>query len=193
MGGSGMTEAGGANAQHYLLIDTPWGACGLAWSAEGITRFQLPTTSREATEARIAKLGLRPVDGAAPANVEDAVTALHRYFAGEPVDFTSVPVDLGNISDSQREIYAALRAIPWGGITTYGELAKRLGTPGGARAIGQAMGRNPVPVIIPCHRVLAAGGALGGFSAPGGRNTKQQLLALERRSAVEELPLFSQK
>ncbi len=177
--------------QRYLLLETSFGPCGLAWGSRGIVRLQLPDTTPEVTEARIARGRHKQGLDTLPPAVEHTVAALGRYFVGEPVDFSAIEVELGSISDVQREIYAVLRQIPWGEITTYGELAQRLGTPGGARAIGQAMGRNPVPVIIPCHRVLASGGGLGGFSAPGGRTTKQRLLELERRAAVETLPLFA--
>ncbi|MGD9805359.1 MAG: methylated-DNA--[protein]-cysteine S-methyltransferase, partial [Hyphomicrobiaceae bacterium] len=89
------------------------------------------------------------------------------------------------------DLYAEARRIPWGETVTYGDLARALGQPGAARAVGQAMGRNPVPIIMPCHRVLASGSALRGFSAPGGIATKQRLLELERANAVERLPLFA--
>jgi methylated-DNA-[protein]-cysteine S-methyltransferase len=97
------------------------------------------------------------------------------------VDFSSVAVDLDSLDDYRRKLYQALRGIGFGRTTTYGDLARQLGATGweGARDVGEAMGRNPVPIVIPCHRVLAAGGKLGGFSAHGGTSTKQKLLALE--------------
>jgi methylated-DNA-[protein]-cysteine S-methyltransferase len=109
------------------------------------------------------------------------VADIRRYLAGERVDFAAVAVDLESLEPFQQKLYAALRAVPFGATTTYGELAKTLGLPGweGARDVGAAMGQNPVPIVIPCHRVLAAGGRLGGFSAPGGSATKARLLALE--------------
>lgn len=186
-----MGDRTGQTEQRYLLIDTPIGACGMAWSDMGIARFQLPHASRELTEARLARCGRIPAVTPLPPAIEDAVAAVQEYMGGRTIDFSSIEVDLTGVPEFHREVYAALRRIPWGGATTYGELASTLGVPGAARAIGQAMGRNPVPVIIPCHRVLASGGLLGGFSAPGGRTTKHRLLALERVGAVETLPLFA--
>ena len=104
-----------------------------------------------------------------------------RYLAGERVDFSAIAVDLSGMDDFRRSLYEALRGVDFGATTTYGALAKHLGLEGpeAARDVGAAMGQNPVPIVIPCHRVLAAGGKLGGFSAPGGVMTKQKLLALE--------------
>ena len=115
----------------------------------------------------------------APAFVGEAACRLQRYFRGEREDFEGVPLDLSGVSESRRTLYGALRRIGWGETTTYGGLAEMLGAPGAAQAVGRAMGANPIPVIIPCHRVLAAGGRMGGFSAPGGTVTKQRLLELE--------------
>jgi methylated-DNA-[protein]-cysteine S-methyltransferase len=186
-----MTVQTGRNGEHYLLLDTPFGACGIAWGERGIVRLQLPAATREATEARIATGGRSPCSEPLPVSVERAVDALRRYFVGEAVDLSAIEVDLDGVPEFHREIYAVLRQVAWGETTTYGELARRLGVAGAARAIGQAMGRNPVPVIIPCHRVLASGGGLGGFSAPGGTTTKQRLLVLEQVASVERLPLFA--
>lgn len=105
--------------------------------------------------------------------------ALQRYLAGTREDFSDIAVDLAGIGPFHAKVYAALRTVGWGEVTSYGALARAVGEPDAARAIGQAMGQNPVPVVIPCHRVLAAGGKVGGFSAPGGAATKRRLLALE--------------
>ena len=104
-----------------------------------------------------------------------------RYFAGERIDFTPITLDLAGIDPLRRAIYDALRKVGFGETVTYGELAKRalVNAPRAARDVGIAMARNPVPLIIPCHRVLAAGGKLGGFSAPGRAETKERMLALE--------------
>jgi methylated-DNA-[protein]-cysteine S-methyltransferase len=99
--------------------------------------------------------------------------------AGERIDFSAIMLDLAGVGPFHRGIYEALRRVGWGETTTYGALARQIGDPGASRAVGQAMGRNPIPVIIPCHRVLASGGKPGGFSAFGGAVTKQRLLALE--------------
>jgi len=170
----------GQTTHHYLIFETAGGFCGIAWNDVGITRFQLPTKSAETTE----RLLLRRLPGAeagtpTPA-VAAAVAAVQRYFAGEETDFSNVELDLGDQDAFFKEIYAATRRVGWGRTTTYGALAKELGAgPEAARDVGQAMATNPVALIIPCHRVLAAGGKVGGFSAPGGSATKIRMLALE--------------
>jgi methylated-DNA-[protein]-cysteine S-methyltransferase len=179
--------------EHFLLLETAFGWCGIAWSAVGLTRLQLPEATPETTRRRLAICGRRAWEGPLPAAIDEAVSELGKYFSGKATDFAGVDVDLGDRPPLQLALYARLRLIPWGETTSYGALARDLAIPGGARAVGQAMGRNPVPVIVPCHRVLASGNGLGGFSAPGGRTTKQRLLELERANSVERLPLFAPK
>ncbi|MGA7261295.1 MAG: methylated-DNA--[protein]-cysteine S-methyltransferase [Stellaceae bacterium] len=170
----------GQTVHRYLIFEAAGGFCGIAWNDAGITRFQLPTKSVEATE----QILLRRVPGAKPdaptLEVAEAVAAAKRYFEGEKVDFTGFRLDLGEQDPLFERIYAAARRIGWGRTTTYGALAKELGAgPEAARDVGQAMAKNPVALIIPCHRVLAAGGKVGGFSAPGGSAAKRRMLALE--------------
>jgi methylated-DNA-[protein]-cysteine S-methyltransferase len=167
-------------AHHYLIFETAGGFCGIAWSGLGITRFQLPVRSAEATERNL----LRQLPGAEPGTptpqVLEAVAAVKRYFAGEKIDFSGFLLDLEEQDGFFKQTYAAVRRVGWGQTTTYGTLAKELGVgPEAARDVGQAMARNPVPLIIPCHRVLAAGGKVGGFSAPGGSGAKIRMLELE--------------
>src|SRR5262249_43726238 len=169
----------GRTMQHYHVFETAGGFCGIAWSELGITRFQLPTRSAEATE----RLMRRRAPGAEPGTPTPegaaAGTAATRYFAGEETDFTGFTLDLGEQDEFFRRIYEAARQVGWGRTTTYGTLAKELGAgPEAARDVGQAMASNPVALIIPCHRVLAAGGKVGGFSAPGGSATKIRMLEL---------------
>ncbi len=164
----------------YLIFETAGGFCGIAWSDAGVTRFQLPTKSADSTE----RLLLRRLPAAEPGKptpqILDAVAAVKRYFEGEEIDFSTVAVDLDGQDAFFRDIYAAARRIGWGRTTTYGTLAKELGVgPEAARDVGQAMAKNPVALIIPCHRVLAAGGKIGGFSAPGGSTSKLRMLELE--------------
>ena len=125
-----------------------------------------------------------------PAPVRSAIDALQRYFAGDTVDFCDIELDLSRDSPFHRSIYAVARTIPWGRTATYGSLARQVGEPGAARAIGQAMGRNPIPIIVPCHRVIASSGKLGGFSAHGGTATKERLLALEGIELAAMAPLL---
>jgi methylated-DNA-[protein]-cysteine S-methyltransferase len=171
----------GQTAQHYLIFETARGFCAIAWSDFGVTRFCLPEQSAGLAERRLLR-GLQPdaKPGTPPPAVTEAVAAAKRYFQGENVDFSQVPLDLRALGADLEQIYAAARRIGWGETTTYGALAKGLGDGWElARDVGQAMANNPVPLIIPCHRVLAAGGKIGGFSAPGGSITKIRMLELE--------------
>ena len=166
---------------HHTLFPTAIGDCGIAWSGRGLLAVQLPERDRAATEHRlVAKAGSA---GAAEASKEIAavIADITRYLAGERIDFSAVPVDLDGVDPFRRKLYETMRAIPFGGTTTYGALAKQVGRVDAeaARDVGTAMGRNPIPIVVPCHRVLAAGGKLGGFSAYGGIATKEKLLALE--------------
>jgi methylated-DNA-[protein]-cysteine S-methyltransferase len=170
----------------YCLFETTLGWCGIAWSNDGhfqispaVTLVQLPEATREVTEARIARHAGAEVPSAAPPAIAEVIGRVCLHLRGETQGFRDVPVDLERASDFERRVYHAARQIPAGDTTTYGDLARTLGRPTGARAVGQALGRNPVPIIIPCHRVLAAGGKSGGFSAHGGRETKARMLAIE--------------
>jgi methylated-DNA-[protein]-cysteine S-methyltransferase len=168
-------------AAHYTVFETALGVAGLAWSDAGITRFQLPSPTAEATARNL----LRRTPGATPTepppHIARAVDAATRYFAGEKIDFSDLTLDLAGQDNLFREIYAAARRVGYGETTTYGGLAKAIGRSDweAARDVGQAMAKNPVALIIPCHRVLAAGNKIGGFSAPGGAETKQKMLELE--------------
>jgi len=170
-----------ADAPHYYAVfETELGFAGIGWTDAGVNRFQLPASSAASTEHLMRKRDPSTQPATPPAAVAEAIAAIKRYFAGEAVDFSAVPLDLGGQDHLSKRIYDAARRVGWGQTTTYGTLAKELGTgPEDARDVGQAMAHNPVGLIIPCHRVLAAGGKLGGFSAPGGANTKLRMLALE--------------
>ncbi|MES2056891.1 MAG: methylated-DNA--[protein]-cysteine S-methyltransferase [Pseudomonadota bacterium] len=168
------------NGHYYLIFTTAAGYCGIAWNQVGITRFQLPDASAEATERNVLRRLPRAERGIASPKLLDLVAAVKRYFEGEEIDFSGVTLDIGEQEAFFEQIYAAARQVGWGQTTTYGTLAKELGAgPEAARDVGQAMARNPVPLIIPCHRVLAAGGKVGGFSAPGGSVAKAHMLELE--------------
>jgi methylated-DNA-[protein]-cysteine S-methyltransferase len=166
---------------HHRLFETAFGPSGLAWTAHGLVGVQLPGSSPDATEKRLVTKAHSTGEATPPPWAAALIADLKRYFAGEPIDFSAVPVDLSGVDPLRRKLYEAMRALPWGQTTTYGALAREIGLsePEAARDVGQAMGRNPVPIVIPCHRVLAAGNKLGGFSAPGGSVTKAKLLALE--------------
>jgi methylated-DNA-[protein]-cysteine S-methyltransferase len=166
---------------HYVVFDTAIGAIGLAWNDRGVTRLRLPEASRDAMERRM-RTAAGPWTEAPPPPIARLIADIRRLVEGRAVDFSSVALDLTSVTDPfRRKVYDALRKVAWGQTATYGELARLAGSsePEAAREVGQAMGRNPVPIIIPCHRVLASGNKIGGFSAPGGASTKERLLALE--------------
>ena len=163
---------------HYCLIATALGPVGLAWSVAGLARLQLPDADAVGTRARLLR-GIEAVEAHPPEALAPAVAALQRYFTGVPTEFAAVPLDFTGIAAFPRQLYEEMRKLRWGETLTYGELAARVGVPGAAQAVGRAMGANPLPVIVPCHRVLASHGKLGGFSAPGGGRTKLRLLEME--------------
>jgi methylated-DNA-[protein]-cysteine S-methyltransferase len=162
----------------YSLFDTAIGTCGVAWSERGLTRLQLPESDRDATEKRLSARAASATQ-AMPAAIDRLIAGIQDHMTGRSVDFVAVAVDLTDVGPFEQQIYAAARLVLWGKTLSYGELAAQIGSPGAARAVGQALGRNPVPIVIPCHRILAKGRRIGGFSAHGGSVTKERLLALE--------------
>jgi methylated-DNA-[protein]-cysteine S-methyltransferase len=166
---------------HFTSFETAHGFVGLAWNANGaITALRLPSASAAEAERGVRRRVPDAVPGEPPAVIAEAIAAIRRYFEGEAVDFTALPLDLGAQSPLFAQVYAHVRALKWGESTTYGAVATAVGGgPEIARSVGQAMGANPVPLIIPCHRVLAAGNRIGGFSAPGGSDSKARMLELE--------------
>jgi len=166
-------------AHNYTMFDTALGRCGIAWGDRGVVAVQLPQPTEAQTRARIAQRYGEIGEAAPPPLEQDAIDRIVALLAGEPADLTGIALDLDGVSDFQRGVYDIARTIPPGQTLSYGDIAKRLGGVELAREVGQALGRNPVPVIVPCHRVLAAGGKPGGFSANGGVATKLKLLAIE--------------
>lgn len=178
------------SSDSYFIFETRAGFCGIAWSDNGITRFQLPTNNAAAT----GRLLLRRMSGGKvvepPPDIASVIETVRRYFEGNEVDFSDLNLDLAGQDDLFKQIYAATRRLPWGQTTTYGALAKEIDAdPRLARDVGQAMAKNPIPLIIPCHRVLAAGGKVGGFSAPGGAASKVRMLELEGVVIAPEQPV----
>jgi methylated-DNA-[protein]-cysteine S-methyltransferase len=163
------------------LFPTALGACGVAWSEHGLAALQLPEADPKATERRLAARSASAGPADPPHQIATLIADVQRYLAGDRIEFSGAAVDLDSVEPIRGRIYQALRGIGYGRTATYGELARAAGLAGAeaARDVGVAMARNPVPLVIPCHRVLAAGGKLGGFSAYGGAVTKEKLLALE--------------
>ena len=165
--------------EQYTLFDTSIGTCGVAWSEAGLTQLQLPEADRGATESRLAdRCGGVPASEP-PASITHAIGQIQCYLGGEQVELTGIELDLTEASPFHRKVYEAAREIGWGQTASYGELATLAGSPGAARSVGHAMSRNPVALVIPCHRIVASGNRLGGFSAYGGLSTKDRLLTME--------------
>ena len=165
--------------QGFAVFETTVGACGIAWSELGVTGFQLPEGDTSSTRRRMTLRFSGALDATPPPHIQRAIDAVVALMRGDAVDLGFIALDMDGLPEFHQRVYDVARTIPPGATLTYGEVATRLGDPRSARAVGQALGRNPVPVIVPCHRVLAAGGKTGGFSAPGGSATKLNLLALE--------------
>ena len=167
-----------ANYQ-FMIFDTAIGPCGVVWSARGIHGVQLPMGSEKKTRHRLRQRYSELVEGLAPEEVRKALDKITGLLAGEPNDLSEVELDLEGVPAFNRSVYDIARTIPPGKTMTYGDIARKLGGVELSRDVGQALGRNPCPIVVPCHRVLAAGGKPGGFSANGGVATKLKMLAIE--------------
>lgn len=174
----------------HTLFATPIGHCGIAWSPRGVAGFQLPESRDAATRARLLRRFPEARAAAPTAEVQAGIDAILALLGGAPNDLSGITLDMAGIAPFERRVYEVARGILPGSTLTYGEVAARLGEPGSARAVGQALGRNPFAIIVPCHRVLAAGGKSGGFSAGGGVSTKLRLLAIEGARIGGEPGLF---
>ena len=165
----------------FALFDTALGRCALAWDERALLTVMLPGADEGRTRAALRRRCPQAIECAPPwpAFVVDAVAGMQALLRGEAAELGSVPIDLAPIDAFDRRVFEAARRLVPGHTCTYGELAQAIGEPDAARAVGAALGRNPWPLVVPCHRVLAAGGRLGGFSAPGGAATKRRLLAIE--------------
>jgi methylated-DNA-[protein]-cysteine S-methyltransferase len=172
---------------HFALFDTAIGHCAIVWSSRGINAVQLPMSSEAKTSARIRQRYGEIPEAPPPVDVQAAIAGIVELLAGKPNDLSDVVLDLEGIPEFNRGVYDIARTIPPGKTMTYGDIAKRLGGVALSRDVGQALGRNPCPIVVPCHRVLAAGGKPGGFSANGGVSTKLKMLAIEG-AAVNHTP-----
>lgn len=164
----------------YVLFPTAIGSCGIAWRGEAIVATCLPEPTGDQTAARLIRKTGGAVAGLPPVPVASAIAAIGCLLDGGAVDLAFVHCDYGPTDPLRRTIYDIARTIPPGQITTYGAIALRLGNQWYAQAVGQAMGQNPLPIIVPCHRVMGAKGQLTGFSANGGVATKLRMLEIER-------------
>lgn len=169
--------------QAYTLFLTSIGHCGMAWSEHGLTGVQLPEQDEAATRARMARRFAQSCEGLPPMHAREAIRAVVALLGGaprEPIDLSNIVLDMDGVPPFHQRVYTLARRLLPGETVTYGELARKLGDPDAARAVGQALGANPFAPVVPCHRVLAADGRAGGFSAAGGVSTKLRLLLIER-------------
>jgi methylated-DNA-[protein]-cysteine S-methyltransferase len=166
-------------SQSFAIFDTPIGACGVMWGGRGITGVQLPMGSEDKTRKRIHQRDADIREENPTAEVQRAIDEMTELLAGKPNDLRDIVLDLDGVPTFNRGVYDIARAIPPGQTLTYGDIAKQLGGVELSRDVGQALGHNPCPIVVPCHRVLAAGNKPGGFSANGGVNTKLKILAIE--------------
>ena len=174
----------------FTLFDTAIGRCAIAWNARGIVCVQLPEADDAKTRARIRRRFANALEAAPAAEIERAIAAIVALLEGKRRGLDDIALDMTNVGAFERRVYEIARTIPPGEVLTYGDIAKRLGDPGAAQAVGQALGKNPFAIVVPCHRVVGAGDSLGGFSAGGGTRTKRRMLAIERSPAAGTADLF---
>ncbi len=165
--------------QHFALFDTAIGVCGIEWGPRGINGVQLPMGNADKIEARIRQRRGDIVEAEPTEEVKHAIAEIVELLSGKPNDLADIALDLDDVPAFNRSVYEIARTIPPGKTITYGDIAKRLGGVELSRDVGQALGHNPCPIVVPCHRVLAAGNKPGGFSANGGVATKLKMLAIE--------------
>lgn len=175
----------------FALFETAIGRCGIAWAGDKIIAAQLPDRDDDSTVTRLTKRcpNARPADP--PAFVATTIARIQHLFAEGHEDLADIDIDIAGIPAFNAEVYAIARAIPPGETLTYGDIARRLGDVALSQAVGKALGENPFAPIVPCHRIIAAGGRTGGFSAEGGIDTKMRLLSIERAKGVQQT-LFDQ-
>ena len=180
-------------SEGFTLFDTAIGTCGVAWNARGLTGVQLPQSEGGDPRTRLARRYPQAVETVPPAAAAQAIAGMQALLNGEPRDLLEVELDISGLAPFSGRVYEISRAIPPGQTLTYGDVARQLGDLSLSRAVGQALGANPWPIVVPCHRILAAGGRKGGFSAPGGADTKLRMLEIEGALAPETLPLFAER
>lgn len=163
----------------FAQFDTTVGRCAIAWGDRGVVAVQLPEAYRSATTRRVVGRAPDAQEAEPPQAVKRALDGIVALLHGEATDLRFVLIDMEGLPRFHRRVYEVVREIPCGATRTYGGVAARLGAPSSPRAVGRALSRNPFAIVVPCHRVLAADGKVGGFSAPGGVTTKRRLLSIE--------------
>ena len=173
----------------FTVFETPIGMAAIAWNERGVSAIQLPEPDAERARGRLRRRFVRAAEAAPPPEVQQAIERITALLGGEPRDLSDVKLDLQRVAPFEQRVYALTRMVAFGQTVSYGALARQLGDVHLAREVGQALARNPFPIVVPCHRVIAAHGKLGGFSARGGLSTKQRLLEIEQANVAWQLPL----
>ena len=184
--------------QNLAIFDTAIGPCAIVWGVRGLLGVQIPEANEAATRARMAQRFPEAREVAPTPEIQNVIDGMRALLNGERRDLVDVPIDDDGVPEFNRRVYAIVRKVPPGETITYGAIAACLGDKALSRAVGQAMGENRCPIVMPCHRVLAASGKTGGFSAPGGVVTKLKLLTLEGAqpggpSLFDDLPLQARR
>lgn len=174
---------------YFRLFPTALGDCGIAWEGDRVVATCLPEMRPADTSARLASR-TGAIEGEPPSEIQRTIRSITALLEGERTDLSFIQCDFSGIEPFAETVYAAARAIPAGETRTYGDIAAQLGDKQLSQRVGQTLGRNPIPIIVPCHRVLGADGRLTGFSAPGGTETKLKLLEIERASIGDTAGLF---
>lgn len=174
----------------YALFDTALGRCALAWGARGLVRVLLPDADDDALRLSVRMRHPEAQELPPSPDIAAAIAAIQALMRGEESDLGAIVLDGDGLGEFDRRVYAIARRIAPGATRTYGEIARELGGNEWSREVGQSLGRNPWPIVVPCHRVMGADGRLVGFSAPGGVATKLRLLEIERRLSGAPPTLF---
>jgi methylated-DNA-[protein]-cysteine S-methyltransferase len=168
------------------VFASPIGPCAIAWSADGaVCGLALPDGAPDTTLEQLRRAHPDCEPQSPPPAVQAVIARITELLDGRPDDLRDVDIDVAGASEFARQVWDATRDVAPGCTTTYGELARQIGSPHAAREVGQALGRNPIPIIVPCHRVVGAGGRLVGFSAPGGVTTKLRILGIEQAATPD--------
>ncbi len=178
------------SALDFTLFATLIGRCGIVWTDRGMAGVQLPERCERATQARVLRRFPLAREARPPAQVQAVIEGVIALLQGKPQAFDQVMLDLDGAAEFNRRVYQIVRGIPSGSTLSYGDVAERMGDRALARDVAQALSENPLPIIVPCHRVVAADGKVGGFSAPGGVRTKLRLLSIEGAQTAGEPMLF---
>ena len=174
---------------NFSLFSTPLGSCGIAWRGDLVVATHLPEKTPAATATQLAARA-RATPGDPPLKIQQAIASMTTLLEGEKTDLGDIACDFDQFEPFAASVYNLARAIPPGETWSYGDIAHELGDIKLSRAVGRALGRNPIPIIVPCHRVVGADGKLTGFSAFGGVDTKREMLRIEGAMAGETMDLF---